>query len=72
MTDSRILASALYHYYTEQQRAGGRVDRGNGKQHYISLCTGLWGDLSSSVLCLYLKGSKEVRETQNGDNNQRI
>jgi len=35
----------------------------------MSLYLGLWGDLSSSVLCLYLKGSEEVKEAQNGDNN---
>ena len=62
MLDSGILALALYYYYTERRKARGRVNRGNRKQYYISLCPGLRGDLSSSVLCLYLKGSKEVRE----------
>jgi hypothetical protein len=31
MLNFRILALALYHYYTEQRRAKGRVNRGNKK-----------------------------------------
>ena len=41
MSDFGILALASYHHHTERWRAGGRVNRGNGKQYYISLYLGL-------------------------------
>ena len=38
MLDFGILALALYYYYIKQQRAKGRVNKGNRKQYCISLC----------------------------------